>query len=68
VASFFLSRIDSMIDNILQNNIHAARVQGDEGRVAANNKLLGKAAIASAKLAYKRFREMFYGERFARLQ
>jgi transaldolase / glucose-6-phosphate isomerase len=68
VASFFLSRIDTMIDKILQDNIHAAKVQGDQGRVAANNDLLGKAAIISAKLAYKHFQEMFYGERFARLQ
>jgi transaldolase/glucose-6-phosphate isomerase len=67
VASFFLSRIDSMVDNILENNIHAARIKGDTGRVSANNRLLGKAAIASAKLAYKRFMEMFYGDRFDKL-
>jgi transaldolase/glucose-6-phosphate isomerase len=36
--------------------------------VAANRKLLGKAAIANAKLAYKRFMELFYGERFAKLR
>lgn len=68
VASFFLSRIDSMVDRILENNIHAAKMQGDVGRIQANNRLLGKAAIANAKLAYKRFRDMFYGERFARLR
>ncbi len=68
VASFFLSRIDTMIDRILENNIHAAKVRGDNARVQSNNKLLGQAALASARLAYKRFRELFYGERFARLQ
>ncbi|MFW5748320.1 MAG: bifunctional transaldolase/phosoglucose isomerase [Chloroflexota bacterium] len=68
VASFFLSRIDTMVDRILENNIHAAKMQGDMGRVQANNKLLGQAAIANAKLAYKRFMEIFRGERFARLR
>lgn len=68
VASFFLSRIDSLVDNILQNNIHAAKMQGDQSRVSANNKLLGQAAIANAKLAYKRFRDIFYGERFEKLR
>ncbi len=67
VASFFLSRIDTMVDKILENNIHAAKVQGDMGRVQANNKLLGQAAIANAKLAYKRFMELFYGDRFSAL-
>lgn len=67
VASFFLSRIDTMIDRILENNIRAAQGR-DLDRVAANRKLLGKAAIANAKLAYKRFMELFYGERFAKLR
>lgn len=68
VASFFLSRIDAMVDRMLENNIHTAKMQGDSSRVAANSKLLGKAAIASAKLAYKRFLEIFEGERFADLR
>jgi transaldolase / glucose-6-phosphate isomerase len=66
VASFFLSRIDSMVDQILENNIRAAQGR-DLDRVASNSKLLGKAAISNAKLAYKRFMELFYGERFAKL-
>ncbi|GAB4512586.1 MAG: bifunctional transaldolase/phosoglucose isomerase [Anaerolineae bacterium] len=68
VASFFLSRIDTLVDNILESNIHAARIQGDTSRIQANTDLLGKAAIANAKLAYKRFMNLFYGERFARLR
>jgi transaldolase / glucose-6-phosphate isomerase len=68
VASFFLSRIDTMVDTMLENNIHAAKVQGDMARVQANNKLLGQAAVANAKLAYKRFREVFHGDRFAALK
>jgi len=68
VASFFLSRIDTMVDQILENNIHAARTQGDTARIAANSKLLGQAAISNAKAAYKRFMDLFYGERFAKLR
>src|SRR5690606_2254772 len=54
VASFFLSRIDTMVDRMLENNIRAAQGR-DLDRVAANRKLLGRAAIGNAKLAYKRF-------------
>jgi transaldolase / glucose-6-phosphate isomerase len=68
VASFFLSRIDVMVDKMLDNNIHAAKVQGDHERVQANNKLLGQAAIANARLAYQRFTALFEGERFAPLR
>ncbi|MCU0496019.1 MAG: bifunctional transaldolase/phosoglucose isomerase [Anaerolineae bacterium] len=67
VASFFLSRIDTMIDQMLQNNVRAAQGR-DIDRVAANNRLLGKAAIANAKLAYKHFMTLFYGDRFAQLR
>lgn len=67
VASFFLSRIDTMVDRILDNNIRAAQGR-DLSRVALNNKLKGKAAIANAKLAYKHFHDVFYGERFKALR
>ncbi|MEP7292959.1 MAG: bifunctional transaldolase/phosoglucose isomerase, partial [Chloroflexota bacterium] len=68
VASFFLSRIDVAVDRMLDNNIRAAQTRGDVGRVSLNNKLKGKTAIANAKVAYKRFKEIFYGERFAALR
>lgn len=67
VASFFLSRIDSMVDRMLENNIRAAQGR-DIDRVARNRELLGKAAIANAKLAYKRFMNMFYGAEFETLR
>ncbi len=68
VASFFLSRIDVAVDRMLDNNIRAAQTRGDVGRVSLNNKLKGKTAIANAKIAYKRFKEIFYGGRFAALR
>jgi transaldolase/glucose-6-phosphate isomerase len=67
VASFFLSRIDVMVDRMLENNIRSAQGR-DLDRVAANRELLGKAAIANAKIAYKRYMNMFYGEAFAKLR
>lgn len=60
VASFFLSRIDTMVDNLLKE-----RIKRGQGQLKS---LLGKTAIASAKVAYKRFRDTFYGERFAALK
>lgn len=52
VASFFISRLDSKIDP----------------RLPAGSPLLGKAAIANAKLAYEVFQQTFNSERFAKLQ
>lgn len=60
VASFFLSRIDTVVDQQLEERIK----QGREDCRA----LLGKTAIASAKIAYKRFKDTFYGQRFSPLK
>lgn len=68
VASFFLSRIDVAVDHILENNMRAAQLRGDTARIASNNKLLGQAAIASAKNAYRAFQRIFAGQRFAELR
>ncbi len=68
VASFFLSRIDSMVDQMLENNIRAAQLRQDTARIAANRVLLGQTAIANAKLAYQSFQRIFQGERFEALR
>ena len=68
VASFFLSRIDAMVDHILENNIRAAQLRQDTARIAANRVLLGQTAIANAKTAYKSFQRIFQGERFEELR
>lgn len=60
VASFFVSRLDTAVDTLLQERIQ----QGDEQLKS----LLGKAANASAKLAYQAFKATFSSERFATLQ
>lgn len=64
VASFFVSRVDTMIDADLE---YRARHSAVDEKAALEN-LCGKAAIANAKLAYLRFKEIFHGERFATLK
>jgi transaldolase len=67
VASFFVSRVDTLVDRLLGERIEAARQAGDTARQRRLEEFLGTAAIANAKLAYARFRELFDSERFARL-
>ena len=57
VASFFVSRVDSAVDEILQARIEATQPAGR----APLQALLGKAAIANAKVAWHRSRELFAG-------
>jgi len=55
VASFFISRVDSKVDAALE-------AIGTPQALA----LRGKTAVANAKLAYRRFEELFRGEAFSR--
>jgi transaldolase len=63
VASFFLSRIDTVVDNILESKLHNGLEDQELTR-----RLQGQAAIASAKLAYNRFKDIFESDRFAPLR
>ena len=60
VASFFVSRVDTAIDALLE----AKMQNGDSGF----EYLLGKAAIANATLAYRDFRQTVSEQRFGSLQ
>jgi transaldolase/glucose-6-phosphate isomerase len=62
VASFFVSRVDTAVDAIIER-----KLQEDPGNRELEA-LLGTAAIANARLAYERFEEIFRGERFAALR
>lgn len=62
VASFFLSRIDTMVDPLLE----AIIAQGGEKAETAR-KVHGQTAIASAKAAYQTYKDIFGGERFKQL-
>lgn len=61
VASFFLSRIDVLVDQLLGHRIHPGRKPGGEPDPEA---LRGRAAIANAKLAYRSFERILASERW----
>ena len=65
VASFFVSRIDTAVDNQLGFNI---RRSTDPKEIALLSSLLGKIAIANAKMAYQTFKRIFKEPTFAALQ
>lgn len=57
VASFFVSRVDTVIDSALEKlGIEEAKA------------LLGKIGVANCKVVYQRFREIFHGKGFATLR
>jgi transaldolase/glucose-6-phosphate isomerase len=61
VASFFVSRIDTLVDQQLDAKLGEAKTDAEREKISG---LFGKAAIANAKLAYQRFKEIFAGPRF----
>ncbi|MGB9392055.1 MAG: bifunctional transaldolase/phosoglucose isomerase [Xanthobacteraceae bacterium] len=61
VASFFVSRIDTEVDKLLDEKIARANDPDEKARLAT---LKGKIAIANAKLAYQRYLRLFAGERW----
>lgn len=63
VASFFLSRIDTLLDPQLEK---AVKQGGASGKAAGE--LVGEVAIASAKQAYHIYQEVFQGPEFAPLR
>ena len=63
VASFFLSRIDVLIDPMLEK---IAAEGGEKGALAQS--LVGEVALASAKQAYQLYKQIFAGPRWASLQ
>ena len=65
VASFFVSRVDTAVDKLLEERAAAVADETQRGVLLS---LRGKAAIANAKLAYRRFQEVFGSDRFAALR
>ena len=65
VASFFVSRVDSVVDKLLQERELRA---GTPAERECCRKLLGRAAVANTRLVYQKFREIFSGSRFLRLK
>ncbi|MEM7592387.1 MAG: transaldolase [Cyanobacteria bacterium P01_A01_bin.83] len=60
VASFFLSRIDVKIDDRIDSKLESA-TGDDKAKLEA---IKGKVAIANAKVAYQKYKEIFSGDRW----
>jgi transaldolase len=61
VASFFISRIDTLVDSLIEEKLKAAK---DAQQQALLKSLLGKVAIANGKLTYQRYQRIFSGPRW----
>ena len=61
VASFFISRIDSLVDSEIDAKIKTTTNPAD---VAALKNLHGKVAIANGKLTYQRYKQIFSGAKW----
>ncbi|MBZ5628464.1 MAG: bifunctional transaldolase/phosoglucose isomerase [Acidobacteriia bacterium] len=64
VASFFISRIDTAVDALLSAEIKTSTDAGQRARLTG---LLGKTAIANAKITYQRACEIYSSQRWKRL-
>ncbi len=64
VASFFVSRVDALIDKLLDEKIKTATPE----QQALLKEAQGKAAIANAKVAYQSYERLFATPRFAKLR
>jgi transaldolase len=63
VASFFISRIDTLVDSIVQERLKTA---ADRDKASLES-ILGKVAIANGKQTYQRYLRIFRGERWEQL-
>ena len=63
VASFFISRIDAMVDKQLDEKRNGASSE-QQARI---DQVKGKVAIANAKVAYKKYQEISQDERYQKL-
>jgi transaldolase/glucose-6-phosphate isomerase len=64
VASFFISRIDTAVDNCIVKRLGASHNPGEQARLRS---LLGKVAIASAKGTYQKYLDILRGDRWQEL-
>lgn len=63
VASFFVSRVDTLVDQLLAHRRDPE--QSDSSGLP--HQLMGRIAVANARIAYKYFKQMFSGERWGKL-
>jgi transaldolase len=65
VASFFVSRVDTLVDKLLDDKIKASSDGSEQEHLKS---LQGKAAIANARLVYQDFKGIFSTPRFESLK
>jgi transaldolase len=65
VASVFVSRIDTLVDKMIEKRIQAYKNAEEK---AALKSLVGKIAVANSKLIYQKFKENFGSKEFLELQ
>jgi len=64
VASFFISRIDTLVDSMLTEKLKSVSNATEEAFLKS---LMGKVAIANGKLTYQRYQRIFSGPRWQAL-
>ena len=64
VASFFISRIDSLVDSLINDQL---KKETDAARKAKLQSILGKIAIANGKLTYEAYQRIFSSPRWKAL-
>jgi transaldolase len=64
VASFFVSRVDTMVDKALETKIGAAQNPQEQAQLKG---LLGQTGVANVKLAYQAFKRVVAGPRWQAL-
>ena len=64
VASFFISRIDSLVDSLVNDQL---KKETDAARKAKLQGILGKVAIANGKLTYEAYQRIFSSPRWKAL-
>jgi transaldolase/glucose-6-phosphate isomerase len=64
VASFFISRIDTAVDAILASRLKTSNSASEQALLRS---IMGRVAIANAKLAYQRYKGIFHSSRWQAL-
>jgi transaldolase len=65
VASFFVSRVDTLVDKMLEDKIKTTSDSAEQQKLKS---LEGKAAIANARIVYQEFKRIFHSPRFEALK
>jgi transaldolase len=65
VASFFVSRVDTLVDKLIEDKVKASSDASEQQNLKS---LEGKAAIANARIVYQEFRRIFGASRFEALE